>query len=125
MPEHLDELNVAKRYGNFKKTIKAYQKVDLLILDEWLIRTLTPQESYDLLEIAESRCIDKCTLFCSQYEPVRWYSRITPTVAAGSPISETIMDRIIHNSYELLIDGNVSIHKRHGLKATQEGDIHE
>lgn len=92
MPELLDELNVAKGCGDLKKTIKAYQKVDLLILDEWLIRTLTPQESYDLLEIAKSRCTDKSTIFCTQYEPVEWYSRITSTEAAGSPISEAIMD---------------------------------
>ena len=71
MPELLDELNVAKGCDDLKKTIKAYQKVDLLILDEWLIRTLTPQESYDLLEIAESRCTDKSTIFCTQYEPMK------------------------------------------------------
>ena len=49
MPELLDELSVARSLGTFKKT-------DLLILDEWLIRTLAPQEAYDLLEIIESRC---------------------------------------------------------------------
>ena len=80
---------------------------------------------YDLLEIAESRCTDKSTIFCTQYEPVEWYSRITPTEAAGSPISEAIMDRIIHNSYEVLIDGKVFMRERHGLKAAQKGGIHE
>lgn len=47
-------MNVAKGCGDLKKTIKAYQKADLLILDEWLIRSLTAQESYDILEIAEA-----------------------------------------------------------------------
>jgi DNA replication protein DnaC len=51
MPELLVELNVAKGMGTFKKTIKTFQKPDLLIIDEWLIRCLTQQESYDLLEI--------------------------------------------------------------------------
>jgi len=115
----------AKGCGDLKKTIKAYKKVNLLILDEWLIRTLTSQESYNLLEIAESRCTNKSTIFCTQYEPGEWYSRITPTEAAGSPISEAIMNRIIHNSYEVLIDGKVSMRERHGLKATQKGGTHE
>ena len=34
MPELLDELKLAKADGSFCKTIKAYQKVDLLIIDE-------------------------------------------------------------------------------------------
>lgn len=58
MPELLDELNVAKGCGTFKKTIKSYKKINLLILDEWLIRPLVAQESYDLLEIVKSRCED-------------------------------------------------------------------
>ena len=45
MPELLDELNVAKGTGTFRKSIDHYRKVDLLILDEWLIRPLAQQES--------------------------------------------------------------------------------
>ena len=120
MPELLDELSVAKGCGTLKKTIKSYQKVDLLILDEWLIRPLTPQESYDLLEIAESRCEKGPMIFCTQYDPDEWYERITPDPNVDSPISEAIMDRIIHNSYDVLIQGKISMRERHGLKASQK-----
>lgn len=120
MPELLDELSVAKGCGTLKKTIKSYQKVDLLILDEWLIRTLTPQESYDLLEITESRCEKGSMIFCTQYDPNEWYERITPDPNVDSPISEAIMDRIIHNSYDVLIQGKISMRERHGLKSSQK-----
>lgn len=120
MPELLDDLSVAKGCGTLKKTIKSYQKVDLLILDEWLIRTLTPQESYDLLEIAESRCEKGSMIFYTQYDPDEWYERINPDPNVDSPISEAIMDRIIHNSYDVLIQGKISMRERHGLKASQK-----
>ena len=56
LPDLLDELTIARANNEFSKVIKAYKNVDLLILDEWLIRRLTPAESYIMLEIAEARC---------------------------------------------------------------------
>lgn len=123
MPELLDELNVAKGTGSFRKVIDSYRKVDLLILDEWLIRPLARQESYNMLEIVEARVNSPkgSMIFCTQYEADDWYGRIDPEFAEGSPISEAIMDRIIHNSYDVFIAGNVSMRKRHGLNASTEG----
>ena len=120
MPELLDELSVARSLGTFKKAVKSFKKVDLLILDEWLIRTLAPQEAYDLLEIIESRCEDGSMIFCTQYEHAGWYERINPDPDNDSPISDSIMDRIIHNSYEVMIAGRISMRERHGLKASRK-----
>ena len=99
LPELLEELALAQAAGELKKTIKTYQKYDLLILDEWLIRCLTPQESYSLLEVIEARCNKGAMIFCTQYEPGDWYERLHPNSDERSAIAEAILDRILHNSY--------------------------
>ena len=101
LPELLEELSLARAAGELKNAVKIYRKADLLILDEWLIRRLTPQESYDLLELVEARCAHGATIFCTQYDTGEWYERITPSSEEASPISDAIMDRIIHNAYDM------------------------
>lgn len=125
MPELLDELSIARAEGQFKKVTKSYAKVDLLILDEWLLRRLSAQESYDLLEIIEHRSKHGSTIFCTQYETAGWYERINPDPEQDSPIADAIMDRIINNAYVVSVEGKISMRERHGLKASANREAGE
>lgn len=83
--EVLDEMFCGEHKSNsVAKVIKAYKKVDLLILDEWLIHSLTPNDAYNMLEIIEAH-IEHSVIFCTQYHSKGWYDRINPDPENDSP----------------------------------------
>jgi DNA replication protein DnaC len=110
LPELLTELTVARIEGTYSKTIANYRKVKLLILDEWLLYPLKEPEARDLLEIVQSRHKKASTIFCSQFDVGGWHNQIGETALA-----DAVVDRIVHDSYTIVIEGAESMRKRKGL----------
>ncbi|ACV62669.1 IstB domain protein ATP-binding protein [Desulfofarcimen acetoxidans DSM 771] len=109
LPDLLSELAIARGEGTYRKVIKQYKQVKLLILDEWLLFPLKESEARDLLEIVEARHKKGSTIFCSQFDVAGWHLKI------GEPtLADAICDRIVHDSYRIVIEGD-SMHKRKGI----------
>lgn len=117
LPELLEEMAIARGQGVFKKTLAQWKKVSLLILDEWMLISLTETEARDLLEIIHARHKRASTIFCSQFAPAGWYTKFPEAT-----IADAVLDRIVHDSYTIEIraadeTGQRSMREVYGVKS--------
>ena len=65
-------------YKKYQKKVRFYLNLDLLILDDFLLHTITDEREIKVLfEIMEKRSeLLRCTIVCSQREPNSWASMI-------------------------------------------------
>jgi DNA replication protein DnaC len=110
LPELLTDLAIARGSGTIRKVMTQYKKYSLLIIDEWLLYPLKETESRDLLEIVEARYKKASTVFCSQFDVPGWREKLCDPILA-----EAICDRIVHDSYTILIECKDSMRKRKGI----------
>ena len=100
LPRLFDELELAHGDGRFPRLFRSLVKTDLLILDDWGPDRLNASQRRDLMEIIEDRYEAKSTLITSQLPVDTWHEVI------GEPtFADAILDRIVHNSYRLKLDG--------------------
>jgi IstB-like ATP binding protein len=91
--------------------MRALGGVKLLILDDWGLEPLGPEQRHDMLEIVEDRYGRGATLITSQIPVDRWYDLI------GEPtLADAILDRIVHNAHRLQLKGD-SLRKQKALKS--------
>ena len=96
---------------------RAIARVELLILDDWGLATLTPDQGRDLLEIVDDRHGRGSTIVTSQLPVEQWHEAI-----ANPTIADAILDRLVHNAHRLTLKGDSlrkTAAKRAGLDVKQ------
>jgi DNA replication protein DnaC len=107
-PRLLAELGVARGQGTMRTKLASLARVDLIVLDDWLLAPLGDLERRDLLEIVDDRYEKRSTLICSQLPVEHWH--------------DAILDRLVHNAYRLNLEGG-SMRKARGLGEMSSGNI--
>ena len=114
VPRLLEQLAIARASAEYSATLERIAKIDVLILDDFLLAPMTDVERRDLLEVLEDRYGKNSTVLTSQLPTKSWHE------ALGEPtIADAICDRLVHNAHVLTLRGT-SIRRQKGLKPQPE-----
>ena len=110
----LQELSIAKADGRYTNILKSLAKTRLLVLDDWGLKKLAKEQSYDLLEILEDRHGLRSTLVTSQLPTKHWHE-----IIADQTLADAILDRLVHNAYRINLKGESMRKKKTSLTQKQ------
>ncbi len=75
-------------------------RIDVLVLDDFLLNPMTDDQRRDLLEVLEDRYDRSSTVITTQLTTKTWHS------ALGDPtIADAICDRVVHNAHVVALGG--------------------
>ena len=96
----LDELGQARADGTYIATLRRLAKTQVLVLDDFGLETLGPNERRFLLDVLEDRYGLSSTVVTSQVDPDHWHAVIGEETAADS-----ICDRLVHEAHRIKLSG--------------------
>ena len=100
-PRLFETLQQSRGDGSHLKALAKLSRVQLLIIDDFLLTTLADWEQRDLLEIIEDRYQLGATIIASQCPIGDWHPNI------GDPtLADAICDRLLHNAYRIELRGD-------------------
>lgn len=99
-PRLLQELAVARGDGSYGRLLVKLAKLDLLVVDDWLLSPLKDAERRDLLEVIEDRSERGSTLLAGQLPVETWHE-----VIGEAMLADAILDRLLHRSHRIDLKG--------------------
>lgn len=96
----LDELAIARVDGRLARLAASWARIDVLVIDDFLLRPLSPDQAADTLEIIEDRAGLRSTIITSQLPIPAWHE------AMGEPtVADAIMDRVLQHLHRIELAG--------------------
>jgi DNA replication protein DnaC len=99
-PRLHDDIALARADGRLPRLLASWARIDVLLLDDFVLRPLAPDQAADVLEVIEDRAQLKSTIVTSQLPVAMWHEALgEPTVADG------ILDRLLENVHRIELHG--------------------
>ncbi|MCQ9628104.1 ATP-binding protein [Cetobacterium somerae] len=106
----VNQLSEAKKKGNLSSFLKRFEKLDLLILDEWGYVPLDREGAQLIFQII-SDCYERYSIILTtNLEFSRWVS-----ILYDENMTAALIDRLVHHSHLVLFNGSSKRLKESGL----------
>jgi DNA replication protein DnaC len=117
-PRLFETLQQSRGDGSHLKALARLNRVQLLIIDDFLLTPLTDSERRDLLEVIEDRYQMGATIIASQCPISDWHPNI------GDPtLADAVCDRLLHNAYKIEMRGDSMRTRRPATKTDKKEAI--
>ena len=117
-PRLFETLQQSRGDGSHLKALAKLSRVQLLIIDDFLLTQLSDVERRDLIEVIEDRYLGGSTIIASQCPIKDWHPNI------GDPtLADAIMDRLLHNAYKIEMRGDSMRTRKPAAKADKKEEI--
>ncbi len=95
-----DEIALARAEGRLARLLATWARIDVLLIDDFLLRPLAPDQAADVLEVIEDRIDLRSTIVTSQLPVAMWHDALgEPTIADG------ILDRLLERVHRIELRG--------------------
>jgi len=104
-----DQGKLAQLEGTYSKLLKTLAKTNLIILDDFGLRSMDQTDRQHLLDLIDQRYGTASTIVCSQLPVSAWHKLI-----GEGTIADAILDRLVYSSHRIELKGE-SLRKKQRL----------
>jgi len=96
----LEEIKLARIEGSYTKFLTKLSRFKLLVLDDFGVTPLSPDEVNNLFEIIEERMFNGAIIITAQLPISEWHAYL-----GNETIADAMMDRLIHTAHKINLKG--------------------